>query len=331
MKVLFDRNKTAILLASAIVVGIAVLTLCHLLGARMPEIAAAIGRELGTALLVAGILGFCIDLVESRSESAERRESFEKQLTAQTAVLDRLVEQQNELALRVGQDVFKAIYRVSLGQSVINELERALLLVRFKRSKYKYQFRFREPDLGIDPEQWVAIEIKVSQLLENMSDIATTYKYFPKVDDVSGLDFTKPRFVSYRFRNKEMIGKLRTSHESASTFQLSSLEEDSGIESSLVVRPEEAVTIEYTYVVIKPIRDHEFFYSFLPCEDLVIDVLFEEQMNMAVNIVPIHTQSLNEMHPAKQNGLVRLVWELPHGMLPYQGFELQWRKKDEVS
>jgi hypothetical protein len=299
-----------------------------------PVLTAEFWKEIGIALLVAGIIGLVVELVIRKEEARERVKLFQEQKE----------KHENDLKL-IKENVFAAMFGVFMPYWIGSELRR-VFDTKMMRSNWTLSYRFlslppneelkwRSSHGPLTSDDLLTVIVTVKYKVVNLSDRALPLKIEHTMEPTLPLDCKHSTFLSLEVRREgEPILSWTCDTQDGRVVQsipkpyLRILELK---DNTLMIESEKAVDVIYMFKSVRRRCDHDVWMTPLPADGL----------HLTTEIVNTPEDNLSDLdfyfeasHPEPRTAEQSLAainqrnWHVRSGLLPYQGFILHWFRED---
>jgi len=264
-------------------------------------LAAPFLKELGFAFVIAVIIIFTVEkFTRSRHEEAA-----------------------HDLINDMNHSLFKAIFKRYIPETVFNEVEKCLIKANIFRTKYEVYYTLTSIDPAIDDDRdrinHVACESKTRYRLSNNTDGPVTHtvkSVFELPIDSAWHDDVK--VLEAKIGNKVLTSEEITQHSDTSD------NKQLIFSYKLDFKPREEIDIFIKASLIKRTTDMEVWSSMLPSDGIKLTVSTPDR-NIKVCASANHHEKITEV----TNDDATRVWELDHGIFPYQSIVFWWSKQQD--
>lgn len=225
-----------------------------------------------------------------------------------------------ELMDRINTDIFRAVYKRRVPESVFREFERLLLNANVCRSDLEltYTLRERQPEDGIaaaDAEQFVSCLIQSSYELHNMTDHEITHPVYVFIDAPIEQRFaTLCGLRDVTIDGKPLAADVIRQHSDAR-------EGGDRFNYKLHLAPKARVRVSTTVAQVKSAHNTEVWVCSYPSDGLKLTVNTPGR-DFGVWARAAHSQRLER----DLDNEVTRRWRLRHGILPSQCLYFWWKR-----
>ena len=278
--------------------------------------------NVSVALIAAGLV---IVTVERRSNK-QREEQYQKLLkTIESEISDKL-EVIEKITLGNIKDLTTAsqdymisslIYHKNIFNQVKNHLIRQDIILKKYQVRVSFQW-YNIPEISYKEKLLEKVHIEYS--ICNISPIIKTYLLKTYVPNNSNLSLFMPHISKYTV---DGINHLIQDIQIQLDLQRQAAEQKVGFEEVVEIKPNSEVHVVIEFETARNANDHELFVSSHIADNMELQVTnHPEEINISCE--PYHTEEL--IKPSEGN-VMNLTWRINHGILPYQGIKLFWKRQ----
>lgn len=278
------------------IVGIFLIFIAHVKFLAEPWL--GIINDIGSTLLAAVVVIFTVERLSRQSH----RESSDK------------------LIRDINSNLFKAIYRRQIPDSLIKEVEASIFQTKVFRHSHKVRYNFTEvpkdEDEAMDKPQHLIVQTTSRYKLQNPSDevISTSIPghYEMPLDE--------------KWRQYVSIDAVEIEHQELTAQQIGEYTKRDSVqlkfEYPIQIPPQSDLFILLKVTMVKRIEDMEVFASFIPSDGLELTVHVPE--NYTIEATANHRCKLVEEYDIPTSK----TWRLDEAILPFQSIVFWWKPSE---
>ncbi|QOG16951.1 MULTISPECIES: hypothetical protein [Bradyrhizobium] len=264
-----------------------------------------VAKEIGFALIVAAVVWMVFEQLAARHEQAIWNARIES----------------------ISENVFYGVLRRQIPAGVLHVANRLALTQSLLRKNFRYDIRLLDPEEGGSAE-YLELRVKARYQLSNVSDIVAKHSlkgHLPEPTSKGPRGKVKFHHVEVRLRKGASDGTPAELVDKANA----SLKPDGNRIAfdigEFAVEPEDTLSCELEYSLIKSSEDTDLIRTHLPAEALTVSIKDETKKQFLIQALSIHDRDVISAKNDVEQGSYE--YQINDYLLPHQGMLLWWKPR----